>query len=252
MDSGDPVPSPGDDLSRWPATALASAIRARSVSPVEIVDAVLARIQAQNPRINAFCTVTADAARRRAQHAAEALVHGADVGPLHGIPYSLKDLTDTAGVRTTMGSLLFADRVPTEDAPIVTRMRAAGAITLGKTNTPEFGAGSHTFNRVYGVTQNPWGLGRSAGGSSGGAAVGLACRMLATADGSDTGGSLRNPAAWNNVVGFRPTVRVVPSVSPGNAWMPISTPTKFTCTTASTSSNGWSAKGPPRPIPALL
>ena len=101
-------------------------------------------------------------------------------------------------------------------------MKAAGAVAIGKTNTPEFGAGSHTFNKVYGVTRNPWGLERSAGGSSGGAAVALACRMVATADGSDTGGSLRNPAAWNNVVGFRPTVRVVPSVGPGNAWMPIS------------------------------
>ena len=101
-------------------------------------------------------------------------------------------------------------------------MRAAGAVAVGKTNTPEFGAGSHTFNRVHGVTRNPWGLGRSAGGSSGGAAVALACRMVATADGSDTGGSLRNPAAWNNVVGFRPTVRVVPHVGPGNAWLPIS------------------------------
>ena len=102
-------------------------------------------------------------------------------------------------------------------------MKAAGAVAIGKTNTPEFGAGSHTFNEVYGVTRNPWGLERSAGGSSGGAAVALACRMVATADGSDTGGSLRNPAAWNNVVGFRPTPGVVPSVGPGNAWMPIST-----------------------------
>ena len=101
-------------------------------------------------------------------------------------------------------------------------MKAAGAVAIGKTNTPEFGAGSHTFNEVYGVTRNPWGLERSAGGSSGGAAVALACRMVATADGSDTGGSLRNPAAWNNVVGFRPTVRVVPSVGPGNVWVPIS------------------------------
>ena len=115
-----------------------------------------------------------------------------------------------------------ADHRPAADALIAARMKAAGAVAIGKTNTPEFGAGSHTFNEVYGVTRNPWGLERSAGGSSGGAAVALACRMVATADGSDTGGSLRNPAAWNNVVGFRPTVRVVPSVGPGNAWMPIS------------------------------
>ena len=145
------------------------------------------------------------------------------VGPLAGLVTAHKDLEETADFPTTYGSPLFAGHRPAADCLLVARMKAAGAVAVGKTNTPEFGAGSHTFNRVYGVTQNPWGLGRTAGGSSGGAAVALTCRMVATADGSDTGGSLRNPAAWNNVVGFRPTVRVVPHVGPGNAWMPIST-----------------------------
>jgi amidase len=134
-----------------------------------------------------------------------------------------KDLGETADFPTTYGSPLFADHRPTEDCLLVARMKAAGAVAVGKTNSPEFGAGSHTFNRVHGTTLNPWGTDRSAGGSSGGAAVALTCRMVATADGSDTGGSLRNPAAWNNVIGFRPSIRVVPRVGPGNAWMPLST-----------------------------
>ena len=130
---------------------------------------------------------------------------------LHGLPVAHKDLVDTAGVRTTYGSLLFADHVPDRDALIVTRMADAGAISLGKTNTPEFGAGSHTVNRVFGATRNPYHSGRSAGGSSGGAAAALAARMICLADGSDLGGSLRNPASFCNVVGLRPAAGRVPA-----------------------------------------
>ena len=135
-------------------------------------------------------------------------------GVLHGLPVVHKDLAETAGVRTSFGSPLFADYVPTNDDLVVARMRAAGTVMLGKSNTPEFGAGSHTFNALFGVTRNPWNLERSAGGSSGGAAVAVACRMAALADGSDLGGSLRNPAAFCGVVGFRPSIGRVPSIGP--------------------------------------
>lgn len=221
-DSGGPGPSPGDDLSRWPATALASAIRARSVSPVEVVDAVLARIESQNPRINAFCTVTAEAARRRARQAAEALVHGADTGPLHGIPYSLKDLTDTAGVRTTMGSLLFADRVPTEDSVLAARMASAGGILVGKTNTPDHGCKGVTDNRLFETTVNPWDRTRTPGGSSGGAAAAVATGMAPLAEGSDFAGSIRIPASYCGVVGLKPSTGRVPLHPNPAAWHPVS------------------------------
>jgi amidase len=198
-------------------------IGAKEVSATELLDAHLARIDAVNPTVNAIVALDPDVGRSRARAIDAAIAAGDDVGPLAGLVTAHKDLEETADFPTTYGSPLFAGHRPAADCLLVARMKAAGAVAVGKTNTPEFGAGSHTFNTVYGVTQNPWGLGRTAGGSSGGAAVALACRMVATADGSDTGGSLRNPAAWNNVVGFRPTVRVVPHVAPGNAWMPIST-----------------------------
>ena len=199
-------------------------IGAREVSARELLDAHLARIAAANPAVNAVVALDPEVGRRRAEAVDDAIAAGHDPGPLAGLVTAHKDLEDTADFPTSYGSPLFgADHRPSADCQLVARMRAAGAVAIGKTNTPEFGAGSHTFNAVYGVTHNAWARGRSAGGSSGGAAVALACRMVATADGSDTGGSLRNPAAWNNVVGFRPTVRVVPHVGPGNAWMPIST-----------------------------
>jgi amidase len=198
-------------------------IGAKEVSATELLDAHLARIDAVNATVNAIVALDPDVGRSRARAIDAAIAAGDDVGPLAGLVTAHKDLEETADFPTTYGSPLFAGHRPAADCLLVARMKAAGAVAVGKTNTPEFGAGSHTFNTVYGVTQNPWGLGRTAGGSSGGAAVALACRMVATADGSDTGGSLRNPAAWNNVVGFRPTVRVVPHVAPGNAWMPIST-----------------------------
>jgi amidase len=198
-------------------------IETKEVSASELLDAHLARIDAVNPLVNAIVAFDPDLARRRARGIDEAIAAGSDPGPLAGLVTAHKDLTETADFTTTYGSPLFIGHRPAEDSLLVARMKAAGAVAVGKTNSPEFGAGSHTFNEVYGVTRNAWGLERSAGGSSGGAAVALTCRMLAIADGSDTGGSLRNPAAWGNVVGFRPTVGVVPRVRPGNAWIPIST-----------------------------
>lgn len=136
---------------------------------------------------------------------------GRSLGVLHGLPTAHKDLAATAGIRTTQGSPIFADAVPDADELMIERVRAAGCVTVGKTNTPEFGAGSHTFNAVFGATRNPWHPGRSAGGSSGGAAVALAAGMVPLADGSDLGGSLRNPASFNGVVGMRPTPGLVPT-----------------------------------------
>lgn len=211
------------DLVELTAVEQRRMIGAKGVSAAELLDAHLARIEQVNPAVNAIVALDPDVGRTRARAVDDAIARGDDPGPLAGLVTAHKDLEETADFPTTYGSPMFAGHRPAEDCQLVARMKAAGAVAVGKTNTPEFGAGSHTFNPVYGVTHNPWGLGRSAGGSSGGAAVALACRMVATADGSDTGGSLRNPAAWNNVVGFRPTVRVVPDVASANAWQPIST-----------------------------
>jgi amidase len=210
------------DVVELPAVEQRRMVAGREISARELLAAHLERIDAVNPAVNAIVALDPEVGRRRAEAVDEAIARGDDPGPLAGLVTAHKDLEDTADFTTTYGSPIFAAHRPKADALLVARMAAAGAVAVGKTNTPEFGAGSHTFNAVYGPTRNPWGLDRSAGGSSGGAAVALACRMVATADGSDTGGSLRNPAAWSNVVGFRPTVRVVPKVSPGNAWVPIS------------------------------
>ena len=153
----------------------------------------------------------ADAADRRA-------ANGEPLGPLHGLPIAIKDLEDTAGIRTTYGSVAFAQHVPTADSLVVARLKAAGAIVIGKTNTPEFGVGSHTFNEVFGATRNPWAPDRSAGGSSGGAGAALAAGLIPIADGSDHGGSIRNPASFNNVVGLRPTPGLVPDSGTGDIW----------------------------------
>src|SRR5262249_49485463 len=156
-----------------------------------------------------------------ARAADEALARGASVGPLHGLPIAHKDLVLTKGIRTTYGSRIYRDFVPDQDALIVERMRSAGAITIGKTNTPEFGAGSQTFNEVFGATLNPYDLTKTCGGSSGGAAVALACGMLPLADGSDTGGSLRNPASFCNVVGFRTAPGRAPAYPPPGPGAPL-------------------------------
>jgi amidase len=210
-----------DDLVELPAVEQRRLITARAVSAMELLDAHLARIEAVNPAVNAVIALDPDVGRRRARAVDEAIARGDDPGPLAGLVTAHKDLTETADFPTTYGSPLFAGFRPPADSLLVARMRSAGAVAVGKTNTPELGAGSHTFNPLHGLTRNPWRLDRSAGGSSGGAAVALACRMVATADGSDMGGSLRNPAAWNGVVGLRPTPNVVPRLGPGNAWLPL-------------------------------
>lgn len=193
------------------AVELARRVRAGELSVREVLAAHLAQIERVNPAVNAIVTLVPERAEAAASAADEAFARGEPLGPLHGLPIAHKDLVLTAGIRTTFGSPIFADNVPDEDELFVERIRHAGAIVLGKTNTPEFGAGSQTFNPVFGPTRNPYDLGRTAGGSSGGAAAALACGMVPIADGSDLGGSLRNPASFCNVVGFRPSPGRVPS-----------------------------------------
>jgi amidase len=195
-----------DDLCDRTAVELARAIRVREVSAREVLDEHLLRIDLWNPVVNAIVTRTTELAVERAAAIDDALARGEEPGPLHGLPIAHKDLVDTAGIRTTYGSPIYADHVPDDDDPFVTRLRQAGTVLVGKTNTPEFGAGSHTFNPVFGATRNPYDVSRSAGGSSGGGAAALATGMVPIADGSDLGGSLRNPASFCNVVGFRPTL----------------------------------------------
>lgn len=207
-----------DGLCDFTARELSALLSAREVSAREVVQAHLARIERTNPAVNAIVTLVPEQALAEAHEADQRLARGADVGPLHGLPVAHKDTHDTAGIRTTYGTPLLADNVPDRDELVVERMRAAGAITIGKTNVPEFAAGSHTFNPVFGATRNPYDLGRSAGGSSGGAAAALACGMQPLADGSDMGGSLRNPASYCNVVGFRPSPGRVPTWPEETAW----------------------------------
>jgi amidase len=212
-----------DDLCWLDATTLAAEIRVARVSPVEVTAAVLARIERVNPTINAFCTVAAEAARAQARLAEAAVVRGDVLGPLHGVPISFKDLTETAGIRTTFGSRIREHHIPKADAPVVERARRAGAIVLGKTNTPEFGCKGVTDNRIFGATRNPWDLGRTPGGSSGGAAAALAAGLGPLAEGSDLAGSIRQPAACCGVVGLKPTLGRVPRFPNLNNW------TNFAC-----------------------
>jgi amidase len=198
------------ELCSHDAITLAGMLRRREVSAREVITAHIERVEALDGAINAVVTRCFEAALAQAARADAALAGGSEPGLLHGLPVAHKDLVDTAGVRTTYGSPLFAEHVPDTDALVVRRMSQAGAISLGKTNTPEFGAGSHTVNPVFGATRNPYDLSRSAGGSSGGAAAALAARMICLADGSDLGGSLRNPASFCNVVGLRPSPGRVP------------------------------------------
>jgi amidase len=209
-----------EELCNLTAIELVGRIRRKDVSAREVMSAHLERIARVNPKVNAIVTLVADRALADASRADDAIARGQTLGPLHGLPVAHKDLVDTAGIRTTRGSPFYRDMIPTHDALIVTRIRGAGAITLGKTNTPEFGAGSQTFNTVFGATKNPYDVTKTCGGSSGGAAVSLACGMVPIADGSDTGGSLRNPASFCNVVGFRTTPGRVPSES--GSWSPLS------------------------------
>lgn len=212
-----------NDLVRSSAVELAALIARRELSACELLDACLDRIERANPQLNAIITLVPEMAREWAEAADAATVAGADLGPLHGLPVAHKDLELTAGIRTTMGSPLLADFVPRVDGLVVQRLRAAGAITIGKTNTPELGAGSQTFNPVFGATRNPYDISRTCGGSSGGAAVALATHMIPIADGSDMGGSLRNPASFCNVVGMRPSYGRVPSWPDATPWSPLGT-----------------------------
>jgi amidase len=204
------------------AVELAKLIRRGKLSPVEVVDGLLARIERVNPQVNAYCTVTAEQARARAREAEAALRAGDNLGLLHGVPYSLKDLTPTKGLRTTMGSKIFEHNVPEHDGLLVQRMSAAGAILLGKTNTPEFGCKPLTDNRVFGATRNPWDLARSPGGSSGGASAAVAAGLGPLAQGSDLAASIRQPAAWSGVVGFKPSQGRVPRVPNASGWTGLS------------------------------
>ena len=202
------------------AHGLSAALHAKQLSCRELMQATLQRIAERNPLYNAIVSLRdADALLAEADAHDALLARGQSKGWLHGIPQAIKDLSATAGIASTHGSPLLAQAVPRHDDLMVQRIKAAGGIVVGKTNTPEFGLGSHTFNEVFGTTRNAYDPSRSAGGSSGGAAVALAQRMLAVADGSDFMGSLRNPAAWNNVFGLRPSQGRVPSVPAADAWL---------------------------------
>jgi len=194
------------------AMTLADAIRSRQISCVEVMTAYLDHIERLNPRVNAIVALQDRAALLvQSEERDRQVKRGELMGPLHGFPLAVKDLEPVKGIRMAMGSAIFRDFIPDADGIMVERLRKAGAVFIGKTNTPEFGLGSHTYNPVYGTTRNAYDQSRSAGGSSGGAAVSLALRMLPVADGSDFGGSLRNPAGWNNVFGFRTSMGVVPA-----------------------------------------
>ncbi|MFH9869366.1 amidase [Streptomyces lydicus] len=223
-----------DALHHLDATDLAARLRRREISAREVVQTHLDRIERVNPAVNAIVTLDAEGALAAAAEADARLVRGAEVPPLHGLPIAFKDTHLTRGMRTTFGSPLFADHVPDEDDVVVDRLQRAGAIRLGKTNVPEFAAGSHTFNRVFGTTRNPYDTTRSAGGSSGGAAAALAAGLQPLADGSDMGGSLRNPASFCNVVGLRPTPGRVPPQPGGDLWDTLAVPGPMGRTVADT------------------
>jgi len=205
-----------DDLMNRDALALSSMLEARQISAVELMQATLDRIGAVNPRVNAVVSLC-DPDMLLAE--AQAADNAPRKGWLHGIPLAVKDLADVAGIPTSMGSPAFADFIPKADCGVVARMRAAGGLFIGKTNTPEFGLGSHTFNPVHGATLNPYDNTRTVGGSSGGAAAALAARMIAVTDGSDMMGSLRNPAGWCNVYGMRPSWGRIPADPVGDTFM---------------------------------
>jgi amidase len=200
------------------AREMARAVRERQISARELLELHLDRIAEVNPAVNAIVSLDVERARQGAAAADEATARGDALGALHGLPHAFKDTHEVAGWTTTFGSPLRKDYVPKRDELIAERIRAAGAVVVGKTNVPEWAAGSHTFNPIFGTTRNPYDLTRSAGGSSGGAAAALACGMVPLADGSDMGGSLRNPASFCNVVGLRPSVGRVPAWPAANAW----------------------------------
>ena len=206
------------DLTFTSAVELLRLYRRRTASPLEVMQAVLARIDSVNPRVNAVVTLARESALREARRATAALRRGGRLPPLFGVPVAIKDVTPTRGIRTTYGSKLFETHVPDDDALVVERLRAAGAIVIGKTNTPEFAFGPNTNNAVFGPTRNPWDLTRTSGGSSGGSAAALATGMCPLAEGTDLGGSLRGPAAFCGVVGFRTTPGLIPRHPSVLAW----------------------------------
>ena len=211
------------DICDLTAVELTRRIRDKSLSPVEILDSCLARIARVNPAVNAVITLDETAARKAAREAEAKVMRGEELPALHGLPIANKETEDTAGLRTTYGSPMFRDHVPTADVGPVARLRAAGAVIVGKTNTPEWAAGANSRNPVNGITANPFDLTKSAAGSSGGSGVALATGMVPLASGSDTGGSLRNPAAFNGIVGLRPSYGLVPNEKRGQGWSSIST-----------------------------
>jgi amidase len=209
-----------NDLTRKSATELTALIRSRALSPVELLNASLATIARVNPKLNAIVTLNADQARNAAREAEAAVMRGDTVGALHGLPIGVKDITPTGGIRTTFGSPLFKDFVPTEDAEAVRRLKAAGAIVLAKTNTPEFACGANTVNPLFGATRNPWNSALSPAGSSGGSAVAVATGMVPLAQGTDFGCSIRIPAAFCGIVGIRPTPGLTPNYPMPLGWDP--------------------------------
>lgn len=214
------APPPSGPVTDWTARDLAAALAARHVSAAEVMTAFLDRIDAVNPTLNAIVGMPPrDSLMAGAAHADRLTASGARLGPLHGLPHAVKDLEAVAGLPFTQGSPIFARQVAAHDGLLAERLRAAGVLFIGKTNTPEFGLGSHSFNPVWGTTRNPWNPAMSAGGSSGGAAVALATHMVPLADGSDYGGSLRNPAGWNHVFGFRTSIGRIPSEGRDD-WIP--------------------------------
>jgi Asp-tRNA(Asn)/Glu-tRNA(Gln) amidotransferase A subunit family amidase len=213
------TPDDATKLCFLPATELATRIRRRDLSPVEVIDAYLARIEKRNPVINAYTLVLVDEARAAARAAEKAVLAGGPLGPLHGVPVAIKDLDDVAGVPTSMGSLAVHNRVPARSAAVVERLISAGAIILGKTNTPEFGHKGITDNPRFGPTHTPWAIGRNAGGSSGGSAAAVADGLAALAQGTDGGGSVRIPASFSGVVGFKASFGRIPSVTRPDAFL---------------------------------
>ncbi|QCU78039.1 amidase [Citricoccus sp. SGAir0253] len=206
------------DLLETGAVGLVAMLRSRELSSRELVEAHLRRIEEVNPVVNAVVTLDPEGALAAAKRADAAAAAGRLLGPLHGLPMTHKDTHRTRGMRTTQGSTVLRDQVPRQDDLVIARLRAAGVVTTGKNNVPEFAAGSHTFNDVFGTTTNPYAPDRSAGGSSGGLAAALAARIQPLGDGSDMGGSVRIPASFCNVVGFRPSYGVIPAPSPLDAW----------------------------------
>ncbi len=209
-----------EELCFLPALKLRDLIRRKAVSPVEVIKTFLNRIEKINPIINAYCTVVRELAMEAAKKAERGIMKEGKLGPLHGVPVSIKDVTLTAGIRTTFGSKLFENFVPDQDALVVERLKKAGAIILGKTNTPEFAAGGSTFNKVFGVTRNPWNTNFNSGGSSGGTASAIAAGLCPMGEGNDLGGSLRIPASFCGIVGLRPSPGRVPFVPNELCWDP--------------------------------